>query len=146
MMVFLQICGLALGVIILWRIERMNQKLQDAIDALNAEVADNTGKLASIVAFVKGVPALVGAAVADALAQNNVDEETAAASISDATQTMSDNVDAALSSIDANPNPGEEPLPTEPAAVEEQPAEAPSEAPAEAPAEPAAGEEEQPTE
>lgn len=104
-MVFLGVvCAILLG-INLWRIEHMNQKLTDAIAALQAETTDTTGKLASIKTFILGIPALVGAAVADALANNDVDEEAAAAAVSEATQTVSDATDDALSAIDANPGP-----------------------------------------
>jgi hypothetical protein len=104
----LQLIGVALGGIILWRIQAMNQKLTDAINDLNAEVADSKGKLASILTFVEGTPALVAAAVAQALADNDVEETQAADSIEAARQTMSDNVDGVLSAIDQNPAPGEE--------------------------------------
>lgn len=129
---FFSVVGFLVGLIILWRIDTMNDKLRAAIDGLTAEVTDSNGKLNSIRTFVIGVPALVAAAVETALANANVDAETAATEIAAATDAVSSNVDATLSAIDANPADGDEALPP----VAEEPAPA---------AEPAAGEEEQPT-
>lgn len=112
---FFTVVGVVVGAIVLWRIDTMRQSLTDAISALTAEVEDSTGKLASIEAFVKGVPDLVGAAVGDALAAHDVEEDEAAASIDAARQAMSDRVDETLEAIAANPAPEEvgDPAPPE---------------------------------
>jgi hypothetical protein len=112
----------------------MNDKLRTAIDALTAEVADSNGKLASIRTFVQGIPALVASAVETALANAEVDAETAATEIAAATDAVSANVDATLAAIDQNPTPEDEGQPP----VAEEPA------PVDAPAEPAADEGEEP--
>lgn len=89
----------------------MNDKLQKAKDELLAETADTRGKLNSIRTFIRGVPALVAAAVETALANANVDEETAATEIDAARQSLSDDVDATLAAIDETPAPEEAELP-----------------------------------
>lgn len=76
--------------------------LTEAVDALIAEVTDSNTKLDSITAFIEGVPALVTAAVTDALAAANVAEAEAAALIATATAAVSDKVDAALAAVEAN--------------------------------------------
>lgn len=91
----------------------MRQSLTDSINALNAEVTDSQGKLASIKTFIEGVPALAAAAVADALAANDVEEDAAAASVEAARQAVSDGVDDTLAAINANPAPGEETPPAD---------------------------------
>jgi hypothetical protein len=110
-LVFFAVVGFLVGLIILWRIDTMNDKLRTAIDGLTAEVAESNGKLESIKTFVAGVPALVAAAVETALANAEVDAETAATEIDAARQSVSDNVDATLAAIDANPADGDEELP-----------------------------------
>lgn len=77
-------------------------KLTDAVNGLLAEVSDSNTKLDSIRAFIVGVPALVAAAVADALAAADVEAEEAAGLIDEARTEISDKVDAALNAIDAN--------------------------------------------
>jgi hypothetical protein len=119
-MLFFAVTTFLVCIIILWRIDTMNDKLRAAIDGLTAEVADSNGKLNSIRTFVQGVPALVAAAVETALANANVDEETAATEIAAATDAVSQNVDATLDAIDQNPAGGDEALPP----VSEAPAEA----------------------
>jgi hypothetical protein len=95
--------------LILSMVEHMG-KLQDAIDDLNAEVADSRGKLASIEAHVRGFPAVVAAAVAEALAAvPGLDEAAAAASIDAARSAISDSVDTTLAAIFANPVNDNEP-------------------------------------
>jgi hypothetical protein len=85
-----------------------NAKLAAAIAAMQEEVTDSTGKLASIKAAILGMPALVAAAVASALAEANVDDDAAADLVDQARQTMSDSVDDTLAAINANPAPGED--------------------------------------
>lgn len=89
----------------------MNDKLTAAIAALTAETADTNGKLASIRTFVMGVPALVASAVETALANADVDQETAATEIAAATDAISQNVDRTLAAIDENPTADDEGLP-----------------------------------
>jgi hypothetical protein len=119
-MLFFAVTTFLVCIIILWRIDTMNDKLRAAIDGLTAEVADSNGKLNSIRTFVQGVPALVAAAVETALANAQVDEETAATEIAAATDAVSQNVDATLGAIDQNPAAGDEAL----GSVAEAPAEA----------------------
>jgi hypothetical protein len=91
----------------------MGTKTQVAVDALVAEVTDSKGKLASLTTAVQGFPAVVAAAVADALAAANVDDATQAAAIEAATSEISDAVDAALAASEVNPEPAPEPPPPE---------------------------------
>lgn len=107
----LDLIAVGLGLAILWRTTTMNDKLRTALDALTAEVAESNGKLNSIRTFVRGVPALVASAVETALANANVEAETAATEIAAATDAVSQNVDATLEAIDENPAEGEEALP-----------------------------------
>ncbi len=83
-------------------------ELTDAVAALIAEVADSTTKLDSIRTFIEGVPALVQTAVAEALANANVEATAAAAAVAEATAAVSGKVDETLAAIDANT--GEPPL------------------------------------
>lgn len=80
----------------------MNEALTNAVTALTAEVAENQDKLESAVTFIKGTPDLVAAAVRQALADNDVSEEAAAASIEAARASMSDGVDALVSAVSEN--------------------------------------------
>lgn len=103
----------AVGVaLIIWRLETMTEKLTAAIAALQGEVEDTNGKLASIKTFILGVPALAAAAVADALAAHDVEDDAAADAIDAARSAVSDSVDDTISAIDANPTPAEEGGPT----------------------------------
>lgn len=103
----LDLIAVAVGLTILWRTKTMNDKLQASVDQLVAETQESQGKLASIRTYLTGIPALVAAAVAQALSNANVDDETAAGEIDQARQTISDSVDQTLSAIDANPAPGD---------------------------------------
>ena len=76
--------------------------LTDAVDGLIAEVTDLTTKNESILAFVQGIPALVAAAVTDALAAQGVEAEAAAAAVAAATATISDSTDALVDAVNAN--------------------------------------------
>lgn len=89
------------------RIKHMNDKLQTSIDALVADTAATQGKLSSVLTFIQGVPDLVAAAVAQALSNANVADETAAAEVDSARQTIDDSVDQVLSAIDQNPQSGD---------------------------------------
>jgi hypothetical protein len=105
MKIILGLVSVGLGFIILWRIQTMNTKLEAALAANNEGTARIVGKLGSIKTFIQGVPALVAAAVADALAQHDVEEAAAADTINQAEATAEAAVDDALSAIDANPAP-----------------------------------------
>jgi hypothetical protein len=130
LLLFFAVVDFLVGLIILWRVDTMNDKLRTAIDALTAEVADSNGKLNSIRTFVAGIPALVAAAVETALANADVDAETAATEIAAATDAVSQNVDQTLAAIDQNPTPEDEGQP--PVAEEPAPAEQPAGGEAEA--------------
>ena len=86
-------------------LEAMNQKLSDAVAALIATTNDETTKLDSITTYVKGVPDVVAAAVRDALAAANVDEETAAAQIEAQRTAIAAKVDDTLAAVSANTPP-----------------------------------------
>lgn len=86
-------------------IQTAMSRLTDATDALIAEVTDSTTKLDSIETFIRGVPALVSAAVTQALADANVADDAAAAAVEQATSEISGKVDEALGAIDANTPP-----------------------------------------
>lgn len=88
-------------------LDDMNLKLTAAIRALQEEVTDSTGKLESIRTYLQGVPSLVAAAVAQALADANVSEDEAATAIEEARQTASDAVDSTMLAIVTNPAEGE---------------------------------------
>lgn len=89
----------------------MGKLTNEAVDQLLTEAEDAKGKLATLVTFIKGVPALVAAAVADALAAANVDDATAASHIDSAREEFSSAVDEAIGATDVNPAPGDEDLP-----------------------------------
>jgi hypothetical protein len=89
------------GILVLLEIKTMTA-LNDAVTALVAEVAESKGKLESIKTFVEGVPALVGTAVADALAAAAAGEADAVKLVEAATASISDEVDAVFTAIDAN--------------------------------------------
>lgn len=92
------------------RIEDMGAKTNEAVAALVEEVADSKGKLASLEATVRGFPEVVAAAVADAMADADVDDATAATAIDQARTEISDAVDSALNpAIEENPLPEDEP-------------------------------------
>lgn len=86
----------------------MGEQTNQAVAELVAEVADSKGKLASLETTVRGFPAVVGAAVADALAAANVDDAIAAEAIRSATAEISTAVDQALDASDENPDDGED--------------------------------------
>jgi hypothetical protein len=90
------------GLMILEGLSKMalNEKLQTSLDELVAEVADTNGKLDSALVFINGVPDLIADAVADALAQNNVDEEAAAAAVDAAREAISNKSDEVAAAID----------------------------------------------
>lgn len=94
----------------------MNERLRTALEGLTAEVADSNTKLASIQAFVEGVPQLVAEAVADALESADVEADQAADLIDEARTTVSDRVDSVLAAVSANtpPEPGGEDTTTAP--------------------------------
>ena len=92
------------------RIIDMGEKTNEAVAALVEEVTESTGKLASLEATVRGFPEVVAAAVADALADADVDDEAAAAAIDNARSNISDAVDQALAATDANPAPEDPPV------------------------------------
>lgn len=96
----------------------MGEALRASVDALVAEVAESNGKLESVKAFLVGLPDLVAAAVADALAAANVEEAEAAAQIDAARQAISDEVDAVEAAINAEPAPAPEVPAEEPPAAE----------------------------
>lgn len=78
-------------------------KLQDAVTALQATVAAEQTAFASIKSYVAGVPALVAAAVSEALAQvDGIDETAAAAAVDAARTTLTNDVVTTLQAIEAN--------------------------------------------
>ena len=80
----------------------MGDKTDAAVAALVEEVTESNTKLDSALVFVAGVPALVAQAVADALAEADVDDQDAAALIDAARQSISDKVDTVEAAINAN--------------------------------------------
>lgn len=84
-------------------IRDMNLKLSAAVAALTQSTAEIAGKLDSIENYVRGVPDVVAAAVADALAQADVDANAAADLIDAARTTTEKEVGDVLAAID---NPG----------------------------------------
>lgn len=74
----------------------MGEQTNAAVQDLIAEVQDSKTKLEGLTTIVRGFPAVVAAAVAEALSNANVDDATAAAAIESATQEISDAVDQAL--------------------------------------------------
>lgn len=103
-MIAVAIIGYAVARVALahWENKQMTA-LKDAVEKLVAEVADTSGKLESVKTFIEGVPALVGTAVADALAAAAAGEADAAALVEAATASISDKVDAVVAAIDATP-------------------------------------------
>lgn len=85
-----------------WKSVAMSQALDTAISELLAEVTESTTKIESITLFIDGVPELVAAAVKDALYDAGVSDDAAVAAVESARQTISDQVDAALSAVEAN--------------------------------------------
>lgn len=78
-------------------------KLAAALAALTLEAEEQKTQLASVVTYVQNVPALIAAAVADALAKApGIDEAAAAAAIDAARQSVSDATDGVLAAIVAN--------------------------------------------
>jgi ABC-type transporter Mla subunit MlaD len=88
-------------------ISDMNKRLTTAVAELTAEVNENTSKVAGAVAAIQGFPALVAAAVQEALEAADVEAEEAAGLIDAARQSASDQVDSILSAVDANTPPDE---------------------------------------
>lgn len=80
----------------------MNAKLQAALTELVGITAANTSKIASLTDIVKSFPGLVAAAVTQALADADVEAETAAGIIHDAGHTASDNVQALLDAAETS--------------------------------------------
>jgi hypothetical protein len=113
MLAALIVIAVLVGAIQIWRLSTMSEKLKAAVEALITEVSDSTTKLESIRTFIVGVPALVGAAVADALANEDVEDDAAADAVTAATEAVSVKVDEALAAIDAN-TPPVEPQPEQP--------------------------------
>lgn len=94
--------------------EAAKKDLQDATTALLSEVNNIKSQNASIVAFVEGIPALVAAAVAKALADaqetGDIDDDTAEAiaasingAVTDLTASAQDVVDAVNANTPAPP-------------------------------------------
>lgn len=107
-------------------------KLLEAVALLQKEAEEQRTQLASVTAYVEGVPNLVAVAVADALAKfPAVDTDAAAAAIDAARQTISDSTDAALAAIQRNTAPlTEQPASAGPETTDlEQPSPAPDAAP-----------------
>ena len=76
--------------------------LTEALEALQAEVDDSSAKLDTVLTFLQDVPALVAAAVTEALAAANVEAAEAAALIAAATSAISDKVDAVFDEVDGD--------------------------------------------
>lgn len=105
----------------LQRIETMGIKTDAAVAALLEEVTDSSTKLASAVAFIENVPNLVAAAVADALAAGDVNDEARAAIIDSARASISDQVDAVEAAINDSEDDAE-PVVIDPVLPVEDPA------------------------
>jgi len=110
-------------------------RLSDAVAALIAEAEQQRTQLASITAYVQGVPELGATAVSQALASvQTVDEAAIASAVDAARQTISDSTDAALAAIAANTAPLQtQPINAGPETTDLEPA---SPAPAEPPSDP----------
>lgn len=87
------------------KVTTMSDKLDQAIAENNAATEVELGQLASIKTFLEGLPALVSAAVADALAAANVADDAAAEQIDIARNKVSAAVSDTLDAISANPEP-----------------------------------------
>ncbi len=91
----------------------MNTTLAAAVAALTSSTAAIAGKLDSVEAYVRGIPAVVAAAVTEALAAADVDATTAAGLIDSARQTAEKEVGDVMDAIAANAppaEPGDEPV------------------------------------
>lgn len=74
--------------------DTMSKELQDALAQAAEDIKPIVGKLDSLVVFVQsGVPAIVSAAVAKALADAKVEDKAAAKAIKDIVATIKQNVD-----------------------------------------------------
>jgi hypothetical protein len=83
-------------------ISEMNTKLSAAVAALLAGAAVNQDKLQHIEDALHGFKDEVAKAVADALAANDVDEDAAANTIDDVTNTLNAKIDEVLSAAPAS--------------------------------------------
>lgn len=90
----------------------MGEKVAAAVAALVAEAQDSKTKLQGLTVAVLAFPEVVAAAVAEALAAANVDDETAATAIDAARTEISDAVDAAVTA--AGTDADGEPVPDAP--------------------------------
>ncbi len=82
----------------------MNTKLQEALAAATAAITPLTSKLDALEAFVtEGVPKITAAAVADALAETDLEEEAAAGVVNDVLAKIQKEVDdVVLPAAEAN--------------------------------------------
>lgn len=107
------------------RIEEIMSKTTDALAALTADVKANTSLIDSAVAAIKGIPAVVSAAVAQAMTDAGVEDETATAAVQAADAAVRSQTDTLTAALTANtptpaptatPAPDQTPLPiTDPA-------------------------------
>lgn len=90
------------------KVEAMTQKLDEAIANANAAVTEISGELDSVIEYIhNGVPAIVAAAVSDALAAAGVAEDAAADAVNAAVDAVKAKSQATVDAITATP--GEEP-------------------------------------
>lgn len=86
-------------------VKLMLQALQQALDALNAQVAQDKSLLDGVVTYIKGVPDLVANAVSQALANSGVDQANIAQQVNDARQTVQASIDTAVQAVQVNTVP-----------------------------------------
>ena len=86
------------------KVKAMTQKLDDAIANANAAVTEISGELDSVIEYIhNGVPAIVAAAVGDALTNAGIAEDAAADAIQAAVDSVKAKSQEAVDAISATP-------------------------------------------
>lgn len=89
----------------------LSAKLQAAVDAANAAVADEDNKLDQVLAALKAQADVAAAAVATALAKVGVEEDAAAELIDSARVSVQEHIDAVIGALPPGPVPAPPPPP-----------------------------------